>query len=336
MENNNITLTGIFKEIEERSFKPDKCFLCGATLTQENKTVEHVIPRWAQRKYNLWDQNISLLNGSHFPYRQLTIPCCFTCNNQYLSPFENRIRAATEAGYDTFIQLDQETIFLWIGKIYFGLMYRELFLDTDRRKPEEGTITDPEYLLSFYSLFLFLQGIRGRHKFVDFFPASVFTFRTQIPADNSKQWDFVDIHGRPFIAIRMGEIGVIVCLEDGGATKSLEDALEKHKEIALHPLQFRELIAKILYKLSLVNRIPKYMNVQHADKEIVETYMMPLQGLSDLPIFNDWNNDEYSKILSAITYIPIETCQPKKGLVYTWLYDANGNSNYMDIKEFPS
>lgn len=325
-----VELTGIFKQIEEHTFTADKCFLCGSTLTNETKTEEHVIPKWLQHRFNLWDQKITLLNGTFIPYRLLTIPCCFECNNYHLNPFEDKIKRAFEVGYEEFEKLEKRLLFLWLGKIYFGIMYRELFLSFDRTKPEKGTITNPKYLESFYSHFLFLQGIRKRHSFNGFFPASIFLFKTQKPNSIEKQWDLIDSQHTPFISIRMGEVGIIAVLQDCEATYQLKDSLEHHRDIDLHPLQFREMTAKILYKRVLMNRIPKFLNVQNGENS--QTFLMSLQGLSDKPIFDDWDNDEYSLLLSHITGLPLKICQPEKGKVYTWLMDINGNSTFIPIE----
>lgn len=101
-------LTGIFKDLEEHTYTADKCFLCGTVLTKTNKTEEHVIPKWLQHRFNLWDQKLTLLNGSLIPYRSLIVPCCFQCNNIHLKPFEDKIKAAFESGYESFKRIDRE------------------------------------------------------------------------------------------------------------------------------------------------------------------------------------------------------------------------------------
>lgn len=324
-------LSGIFKEIENRTFSVNNCFLCGCELTEENQTQEHVIPRWLQHKFNLWDQKIRLLNGTLIAYRYLTIPCCFNCNNLHLNPFEEEVKSAFDKGFEEFQKLDRRTIFLWLGKIYFGIMYKEMFLYEDRANPNNGTITSESYIKSFYSHFLFIQGIRNVHSFNDFFPASIYFFKTQKPKDIEKQWDFLDSHDTLFISIRMGEIGLISVLQDCETTKSLEEHIAKHKAFPLHPLQFRELTAKILYKGLLFNRVPKFLNVQNNNK--VETTLMSLQGGSSKPIFDDWDNNQYSILLSTFMGIPLEVCQPEKGKVYTWLVDENDNPIFIDVNE---
>lgn len=38
-----------------------RCFMCREILTNENKTVEHIYPKWLQKHCGLWDQKITLL-----------------------------------------------------------------------------------------------------------------------------------------------------------------------------------------------------------------------------------------------------------------------------------
>ena len=53
--------------------------------------------------------------------------------------------------------------------------------------------------------------------------------------------------------------------------------------------------------------------------------------MSDKPIFDDWDNDEYSLLLSSITGVPLEICQPEKGKVWTWMMDEDGNSTFIPV-----
>ncbi len=108
----------IFKLIANHKFSSENCFLCGTVLDNRNRTEEHVIPKWIQREFNLWNQTITLLNGTKIPYRYLTIPCCNICNNRYLEPFERRIHVAYNKGYSHFRRLNKNTIYLWLCKIY--------------------------------------------------------------------------------------------------------------------------------------------------------------------------------------------------------------------------
>jgi hypothetical protein len=89
--------------------------------------------------------------------------------------------------------------------------------------------------------------------------------------------------------------------------------------------------AKILYKVSLINTTPRFVNIQNND--FVKSHLLPLQKLGESDIYNDWNNDNYSMLLSKYTELPLETCQPVKGKVFTWLNDKNGKSIFIPLEE---
>lgn len=40
----------------------------------------------------------------------------------------------------------------------------------------------------------------------------------------------------------------------------------------------------------------------------------------------------YSILLSEITELPLNVCQPEKGKVWTWLMDVNGKSTYIPVE----
>lgn len=326
-------LSGIFKLIEERSFADNNCFLCGIQLNSDNKTLEHVVPRWILKKFDLWNENIILLNGTTFQYRKLTIPCCFECNNKHLEPFEKKVLNAYNAGYEEFIKLDKEVVFLWLGKIFYGLVYKELFLPKNIRKKEDGNIVSTEYLDSFYSHFLFLQGIRKKLIFKDFFPASIFYFKTQVYENNQLNWDLIDNQQCLFIAIRIGEIGIICVLQDNQITQEIDNHLRPYQEIDLHPIQFKELVAKILYKAMLIKHTPKYMNLQDEKTGIVETRLLPFHSYSFESIFNEWDEQYYAEMLSYFTGIEVETSQGNKAKSFTFLRNENGSLRFINLVE---
>jgi hypothetical protein len=169
------------------------------------------------------------------------------------------------------------------------------------------------------------------HQFNDFFPASIFIVETLIPENEEAQWDFIDNHLKMFISCRIGGIGIIAALQDGGATQGFEKVFKEYFQFPLHPLQFRELTAKILYQLLLLNRVPKYISINN--NECIETFQNPLGGYSVKPIFDEGNNDEYAKLLASLIGEPLYFVNPKPGLVRTWIKDEFGNPIKMDVNE---
>lgn len=80
------------------------CFLCKIKLT--NNTDEHIFPKWLQRKFNLWNQTVTLSNGTKIPYRILKVPYYNKYNNEYLSQLEIEMSNAVDGGFKSFIQLN--------------------------------------------------------------------------------------------------------------------------------------------------------------------------------------------------------------------------------------
>ncbi len=175
----NDTLEQLLDEIGDFSSPTAKCFLCGKSLLAGNYTREHVVPTWAQRRYNLWDQHVVLLNGTRLPYRNLTVPCCDDCNKYRLKPIEDSLCMTVDHGGQSVEQLGKMVLFLWLGKILYGLLYKELTLLLDRSDPSQGTIVTPEILDRYKMHRFFLQQVRQTIECVDFCPASVHVFTMQ-------------------------------------------------------------------------------------------------------------------------------------------------------------
>src|SRR5580704_9225452 len=89
-----------------RRFGKSICFLCGCRLGKRNATEEHIFPKWLQARFNLWNEQLTLLNGTTMPYRALRVPCCSTCNNEHLSQIEDKVRSAVERGPRSVNRLD--------------------------------------------------------------------------------------------------------------------------------------------------------------------------------------------------------------------------------------
>lgn len=237
------------------------CFLCGELLTDANRTDEHVFPRWLQRGAGLWNQSFVLLNRTAIPYRQLTIPCCSECNCGCLAELESEVHKAFRRGYEAVRDLPLIRLFQWCGKVWYGLIFKELSLRADRKKADVGTILAPAALEQFRTHHIFLQSIRVRMDFERFDPASVFVMKTHRYAGNSRNFDYFDhilasngneITKAQFLAIRYDGIGVACVFEDLGLTKQLVDGgLGYADDQTLHPVQFVEVGCKIAYQHSL-------------------------------------------------------------------------------------
>ena len=102
-----------------------ECAFCSSPAT----TVEHVIPKWLQRHYGLYNQQLMAWTGKPIHYRTAVIPACQHCNGVRLAKLERRIRSgtATESDY-----------YLWALKIRYGLAIIDGRLLVDPKYPEKG------------------------------------------------------------------------------------------------------------------------------------------------------------------------------------------------------
>lgn len=322
--------------LESRHFNKNECFLCATSLDNISATEEHVIPKWAQKRFNLWNQQLVLLNRTSIPYRKLTVPCCENCNTYRLQPIERSIANAAANGCESVRNLGLKALFLWLGKVFYGIMYRELFLLLNKNSDDLITIATPEMIREYESHLFFLQAARDKIDFVDFYPGSIFVFKTQQPDKVELQWDFCDNVMTMFLAIRMGSVGIISVLGDGGAQQLFESRYKELMDFPLHPLQFRELCALIMYRSTLSTRTPKYFTISDSnDSQPYKSYQLPLGGLSRKPLFENWDASEYAKYISYNTSIPLHYLFKPPDLVKSWISDESGKLIFMDIKKYP-
>jgi hypothetical protein len=282
-------------------FGTHTCFLCSAPLRSKNRSDEHVFPKWLQNRFNLWNQRLDLINFTNIPYKQLTIPCCKTCNNEHLSKIEDIVRKAVEAGPNAVANLPSSTLYMWLSKIFYGILYRENLLRADRRTGKRPII--PKRVLQGLRLHHdFMQGIRRSLEFPFGIPGSILIFGTTLPNRIELQFDFLDNHANLSIALRMGSVGIICCLQDGGMTKAFHDHVEGdyYRKNRLHPLQFREATAEVFYKSMLLDSTALYTVVETPHKMQIVTHTPRNVA------FREWDWLLFCRILAHYWNQPVE------------------------------
>jgi hypothetical protein len=186
----------------------DRCFLCGTKLDDRTRTAEHVIPKWLLRRFDLWNERITLVNGSRVPYRYATVPACAGCNTGPLNDLETQVSVAFTSGRSGVERLPPKRLWQWLLKLSYGLIRIEYRLLADPSKPGGAVIgeADPagHRLAVEAGAFehLYLQTLIGR---TTIRPrrqmASIFIFNTQTPTDLRQQFDLSDmIYPGPLIA----------------------------------------------------------------------------------------------------------------------------------------
>jgi hypothetical protein len=307
------------------------CFLCGKYLVTEC-SVEHVFPKWLLKKYNLWNQKIDLLNASTLQYRQLTIPCCEECNNQHLSRVEDEVSKSVKEGFESARKVPEKSWYLWVAKIFYGILRKEVSLVIDRANPKKGNILTGDVLASFKSLHLFLQAFRGMHRFNGDVPYTILLCNLH---DIGEKFDFRDNFSQSTVAVRMGEIGIIVSFEDGGLVKNTYGKyVDKVDGRKLHPVQFMELYAKVSYQVKLLKTPLTYVTESHVEGQRIAT----TQIVNSSTYREEWNQEEFSHLLNfhvsqwECDGFQVEYSPPEK--VSTWMVDGAGDILLLSLEEW--
>lgn len=310
-------------DFSQLNIDKDACFLCGEEA--EEITSEHVFPKWLQQRYNLWNAKLDLLNGTNIPYRSLKVPCCGFCNSGSLARMEGDMAPAVQAGYSACAELDSRLWYLWLGKIFFGILRKEVSLLHDRSRPDSGPILPPEAIEFFSNLHMFLQGIRAWHEFGDQPPYSVLVCNLH-DLGPRRNFCFADNLHYLTAAIRMGEVGVIVAFEDVGINAaSFGRYVAKVAGRKLHPIQFNELYAKVTYQTHLMESSVKYLTSQQVEGATPMRTDVFWSGR-----LRDWSQYDFSRVLRfhvcewlTSSGTNMSWYEPPN-LVPTWMVDADG------------
>jgi hypothetical protein len=189
------------------------CFICGRQAT----TKEHVIPKWLQHRFNLWNQVLTIPNRTQVPYRSLKVPACLKCNSEVYGQLEQRVANGLARDAD---------IWRWANKIHYALGYKDRFFDWDRRNPgaKIGDVIRPDDPIERDRHFL--HCVSGDFAVQPDPFGSVFRF------DFHKEQDFTFAHliSTNSICVSLGRTGYVVFVTDGQALRQDRATGESYRE----------------------------------------------------------------------------------------------------------
>ncbi|KGB97898.1 hypothetical protein DM81_2639 [Burkholderia multivorans] len=191
------------------------CFLCGDPADSD----EHIIPKWLQSRYDLWNQRIRLPNNTTMPYRQLTIHCCKVCNNGVLSRLETKVKTGEAT--------DQE-LWKWAAKIHFGLTRKDDFLAWDRRHPDYtiGQVLSRDDPLELDRHLV--------HSILDKFRTHPDPFGSVFRFEFNEESDFLFAH-------LINPAGIAICFENRGYVVFIKDTGTLRRQPSTEDLYLRHL-----------------------------------------------------------------------------------------------
>lgn len=324
----------IYAPFEVSNFSNKTCFLSGKPLNSEEEKIQ-VFPQWLMSRYELEDRPFKLLDESMATYKDLKLPCSANINEQYLEPLENEIAAAFAKGYEAVKQLDEFKLFQWAGKLLYGIIFNEIQSGIKQQyiQGQEFNISQ-SIIHKFSHLHLMLQSLNLPVVLEDFKPFSLFLFKVD---NDEREFGYRDEINTLTFALRIRDFGLIICLQDNGANKQYhKEVFEKIKDNTLHPIQFEEFSGRVFYSAYLFNRLPEYNIMPVGEEVYIEA--MPLRGMSNKPLFDDWVNKTYGQVLETFWknwgFLLLEIIKNPEHPM-SFLFDADGEFIAPETIELP-
>lgn len=243
------------KRFTDEIIDGDCCFICGLTRGAKPFNDEHVIPQWILKRYDLYNRQIVLPNGTPLKYHLNTIPCCSECNSKLGKAFEVPMSKATAgglAGVNKFLKSGGYwTCFVWLNLLFFKQHHKDRLLreELDKRKQETRSIAECRYephhfhhihslIRSGYTGSVLNKGLLG----------SMFI----LPAfDNNpgiELFDYKDYYLSQSVMVRLGDVAIIGLLCDScGVMSTIGNEVIKKVAGPLSDIQLREIFAYVSY-----------------------------------------------------------------------------------------
>ncbi|MBD1427982.1 MULTISPECIES: hypothetical protein [Sphingobacterium] len=315
--------TKLYNPFLDFKFDNTTCFLTGEKLTSADEKIQ-VFPVWMMHAFFLEEKPFKMLDESFVTYKQLQLPCSANAALAF-EQVESQVERAMQNGYAAVKELSQETLFQWVAKILYGVVFNEIQAGIRQAVMSGEEMNFSQALVhKFRNLHAMLQSIVVPMEFEHKNPFTVQIFEVD-NADNT--FLYRDEINTLIFSLRMKNFAIIATLQDNGTHAIYHDeVLAKVEGKKLHPVQFEEICARYFYSAYLFNRLPEYTYMETPQKVFVEP--MPLNDWTLKPIFDNWVVKTYGQVLENFWkpwgFLLFEIIQnPEKPM--SFIEDENGN-----------
>ena len=280
-----------FNPFQDLIFDDQFCFLTG-DLTTEKMSV---FPVWLMEHFKFGKDKIEMMDKSKsYHYEDLQLPCSPRVKKAF-EELEEKIQNAYQKGFERMSELDEHLIFLWAGRMVYGMLYYEMQYESQRKLRLREDFDLSETLRERFGNFhLMLQSIVEPIFFVGPKPWSIALFPLKYSADIfSYRDDTVNL----LFQFGVNGFGFIACLQDNGVIGEKEKGiLEKMKGHVLHPIQFEELFARFHYSDYILQYKPEFKIENTEDGITIEA--IPITAKEDRPVFGFWDEEIFAQLLT--------------------------------------
>lgn len=322
----------IYQPFDKMQFDDAHCFLSGEEIDTKNKLS--IFADWLSETYHLKDMPFKMLDESMKSYSDIKVPCSKETAN-HLIKLEEKIQKAFETGYDEVVRLEDDTIFLWVAKTVYGVIFNEIQSAIKQQNNfAEGFNMSQGLIHKFSMMQTMLQKVNQSIVFESFKPYSLFITKV---TNVENEFAYRDEINTLTFSLRMKDFGILINLQDNGANKLYhEEVWEKINGKTLHPIQFEELCAKVFYSAYLFNRLPEYHIIPTDEQIFIEA--MPLRGMNNKPIFDEWQFRTYGQVVENFWkrwgFLLLEIIK-KPEQPMSFLFDINGDFVLAEEVELP-
>lgn len=286
--------TKLYNPFLDFKFDNTHCFLTGVELPSADEVMP-VFPTWLMRLFELEDKPFKMLDESMQTYQQLKLPTSAAAASLF-DALDEKVEKAMRTGFEGVKDLDQLTLFQWVSKILYGVVFSEIQAGLRQSALSGEEMNFSQALVhKFRNLHLMLQSIALPMVFEEVNPFKIEVFEVDNPEHTFMYRD--EINTLVF-SLRMHDFAIIATLQDNGTNAVFhEQVLGLVKGKKLHPIQFEEICARYFYSAYLFNRLPDYTVMEINDKVYVEP--MPLNDWTMKPIFDVWVEKTYGQVLES-------------------------------------
>ncbi len=271
-------------------FDGQVCFLTGKEGNDVKKIP--VFDNWLMERYELHDKAFMMLSENKILYRDMLIPSSPEVE-EAINKLEEKIEEAFESGYETVLKLEPISLFQWMAKIMYGILYNDVYYAKSQNRLNDKPFQLSPYLTRHIrTLNCMLQSLLQSMDFT-----AVKWSLAIVRVNNSKDiFNYKDETKNFNFSLVMNDFGIIACLQDNGINQELhQPLLEKIGDTNLHPIQFEELWSKFLYSNYLLKNKPEFVFYRTTENNLIG---VEVKSKAEGDPYNKWDDKMFARVLA--------------------------------------
>lgn len=282
----------LYNPFETLHFDDSTCFLSGNDLN-ENETIT-VFPEWILDRFDYRNRKFEMMDTvTHTTYGALTLPCSDSVKMAF-DKLDEEIKAAFDKGFEAVNSLDKQKLFLWTGRMVYGVLYHEMLFERKKAEEKDDPFALSEPLKERFSYFhLMLQSLISPVCFTENKAWSISVVELKY---SQEIFNYRDDAINLIFSLGLNGFGIIAILQDNGVlANEYEEIISKTKGHILHPIQFEELCARFLYSNYLL-QYPREFKIT-GDGKSITIDALPIVQQGTKPVFRPWNQKTFGQVL---------------------------------------